>query len=567
MATGICYTQSGNVKRYEDRVYISLVKGTHDLPTIKHDTSSVPGEDHYSFEVSSFYKLNSKSPYPEDNAPLIFVTYYPVPPANPRYFNFANNSIDIEILLEFVWPSYVKLYDKNISLSSNGGFIIYINGESKTITKKSDLKFKIAKGSSISIDTSWIENLNLRMYMANNSYGVSNNTNYSQGVYNDTEKIILSDTYYSNITESTTIHIRFTNRVIYMIPLYDTNSDYKSWLNTHDARNTDNKYQCYTSDKKNDCYYTLATNNETYAYASILFHHVYKDHRIGAFMGTIVLPSLKIPTKLTDYNRVKNNYKGYAFKRNTNSGVLWGAAQQVKTTYAKNTWNDSNNETLNNDSVIKKDESVIYDWPNQFPYRFIGYNAVAQKIINNGYGGDGCGFTQYDQIRINDMFYDNSYSDTSINYRYRKVGTVHYVSKWKGNSTIICDNSVTSNKSFKQNMPYNGVLLGVKEWYNDTIVSAGNISFGGINAIYTGDYCSFYQEGKIGNDGHTFLQWIDPSNTDNDKYAGYFMIGRYYREGHFLCSIGARFAVYPGICKDDVIAQWSSWDISNTFIS
>lgn len=566
MATGICYTQSGTEKRYEDGVSISLVKGTHDLPTIKNDVLSVANENHYSFEVSSSYKLNSKSPYPEDNAPLIFVTYYPSSGKNPRYFNFAYNYIDIEILLEFVWPSYVKLYDKDISLSSNGGFIIYINGESKTITKKSDLKFKIVKGSSITIGTSWIKNLKLRMYMANNSNDVSNYTNNSQDVYNDTEKIILSDTNYTNITESTTIHIKFTNKVIYMIPLYDTNSDYNFWLNTRDARNTDNKYQCYTSDSKNDCYYTLATNNETYAYASILFHHVYKNHRIGAFMGTIVLPSLKIPTKLIDYNKVKNTYKGYAFKRNTNSGVLWGAAQQVKTTYQKNTFNNSNNETLNNDTVIKKDESVIYDWPNQFPYRFIGYNDLAQKIINNGYGGDGCGFTQYNQVKINGMFYDNNYSDTSINYRYRKVGTVHYVSRWKGNSTIICDSSVTSNKSFKQNMPYNGVLLGMKEWYNDTIVSAGNISFGGINAIYTGEYCSFYQEGKIGSNGHTFLQWIDPSNTDNNKYAGYFMIGRYYRKGYFLCSIGARFAVYPGICKDDVIAQWSSWDISNTFI-
>ena len=566
MASGICYTQSGTEKRYEGGVSISLVKGTHDLPTIKNDALSVANENHYSFEVSSSYKLHSKGNYRGD-MPLVFVTYYPSSGKNPCYFNFDYNYIDIEILLEFVWPSYVKLYDKNISLSSNGGFIIYINGVSKIITKKSDLKFKIVKGSSITIGTSWINNLKLRMYMANNSYDVSNTNYSSQGVYNDTEKIILSDTYYSNITESTTIHIRFTNRVIYMIPLYDTNSDYNSWLNTRDAHNTYNKYQCYTSDAKNDCDYTLSTNNEAYAYASILFHQVYKDHRIGAFMGTIVLPSLKIPTKLTDYNSVKNNYNGYAFKRNTNSGVLWGAAQQVKTTYAKNTWNNSNYETLNNDSVIKKDESVIYDWPNQFPYRFIGHTDLAQKIINNGYGGDGCGFTQYDQIRINGMFYDNNYSDTSINYRYRKIGTVHYVSQWKGNSTIICDNSVTSNKSFKQNMPYNGVLLGMKEWHKDTIVSAGNISFGGINAIYTGEYLSLYQEGKIGHDGHTFLQWIDPSNTDSDKYAGYFMIGRYYRKGHLLCSIGARFAVYPGICKDDVIAQWSSWDISNTFIS
>lgn len=564
MATGICYTQSGTEKRYEDKVSISLVKGTHDIPTIKNDVLSVANENHYSFDVSSSYKLHSKSPYPEDNAPLIFVTYYPSSGKNPRYFNFAYNYIDIEILLEFVWPSYVKLYDKNISLSSNGGFIIYINGESKTITKKSDLKFKIVKGSSITIGTSWINNLKLRMYMANNSYDVSNNTNYSQGVYNDTEKIILSDTYYSNITESTTIHIMFTNRVIYMIPLYDTNSDYNFWLNTRDARNTDNKYQCYTSDALNDSYYTLATNNETYAYASILFHHVYQNDRIGAFMGTIVLPSLKIPTKLTDYNKVKNTYNGYAFKRNTNSGVLWGAAQQVKTTYEKNTWNNSNNETLNNDSIQKLDESSVLNWPNGFPKKYTS-DIVAQKIIDNGKGGGG--FTQYNQIKINGMYYDNNYLDTSINYRYRKVGTVHYVSQWDGNSSIICDNSVSPNLSFKQNMPYNGVLLGMKEWYHDTIVSAGNISFGGINAIYTGQYFSIYQEGKIGSDGHTFLQWIDPSNTDNDKYAGYFMIGRSYRKGYFLCSIGARFAVYPGICKDDVIAQWSSWDISNTFIS
>ena len=39
MATGICYTQSGNVKRYEDGVTISLVKGIHDLPTLSTTTT------------------------------------------------------------------------------------------------------------------------------------------------------------------------------------------------------------------------------------------------------------------------------------------------------------------------------------------------------------------------------------------------------------------------------------------------------------------------------------------------------------------------------------------------
>ena len=557
MATGVCYTQSGNVRRYEDGVSISLVKGIHDLPTLSTTTTNIRK---YEFDVSSSYNFLSKGVY-RDDMPLVFVTYYPSYGKNPCYFNFAYNYIDIEILLEFVWPSYVKLYNKDILLSSNGGFIIYINGESKTITKKSDLKFKIVKGSSITIGTSWIKNLKLKMYMANSSYEVSNYTNNAQEVYNDTEKIILSDTNYTDITESTTIHIKFTNKVIYMIPLYDTNSDYNGWLNTTDTHNTDNKYQCYSSDANRQSNYTLITNNENYAYATIMFHHVYKNHRIGAFMGTIVLPSLKIPTKLTDYNKVKNTYNGYAFKRNTNSGVLWGAAQQVMTTNSKNTWGTSN-ETLNNDSIQKLDESSVLNWPDGFPRKYTN-DITAQKIIDNGKGGNG--FTQYNQIKINGMYYDNNYSDTSINYKYRKVGTVHYVSQWKGNSSIICDNSVTSNKSFKQNMPYNGVLLGMRQWHNDTIVSAGNISFGGINAIYTGDYFSLYQEGKIGDDNHTFLQWIDPSNTNNNKYAGYFMIGRYYREGYFLCSIGARFAVYPEICKDDVIAQWHSWDIIDTF--
>lgn len=562
MATGICYTQSGNAKRYEDGVSISLVKGTHDLPTIKNDVLSVANENHYSFEVSSSYKLNSKSPYPEDNAPLIFVTYYPSSGKNPRYFNFAYNYIDIEILLEFVWPSYVKLYDKDISLSSNGGFIIYINGESKTITKKSDLKFKIVKGSSITIGTSWIKNLKLRMYMANNSYEVSNHTNNSQYVYNDTEKIILSDTNYTDITESTTIHVKFTNKVIYMIPLYDTSSDI-NWIWTGDPIHPDDKYQCYSSDANRKSKFTLITNNENYAYATIMFHHVYKKDRIGAFIGTIVLPSLKKPTKLIDYNTVKNDYIGYAFKRNTNSGVLWGAAQQVMTTNSKYTWSSSD-ETLNNDTIQKLDELSVLNWPNGFPRKYTS-DTVAQIIINNGYGGDGCGFTQYDHIKIKEMYYDNNYSDTSINYRYRKVGTVHYVSKWTGNSSIICDNSVTSNRSFKQNMPYNGVLLGMKQFYYDTMVSAGNISFGGINAVYTGEFMTSLQEGKIG-DGGIFLNWIDPSKDNANDFAGYFMIGRYYRKGYCLCAIGARFAVYPGICKDDVIAQWSSWDINNTFI-
>ena len=554
MATGICYTQSGDKKKYEDGVSIRLIKGIHDLPTIKNDVLSVANENHYSFEVSSSYKLHSKGNYRGD-MPLIFVTYYPSSGKSPCYFNFTYNYIDIEILLEFVWPSYVKIVNQN-NISFN--LIIYINGIPQTITKKSDLKFKIVKGSSISIDTLGIDNIVLEMIMSDSS---TDNVNYQQRVYNNQKKIVLSNTYYSNITESTTIHVKFTNKEIYMIPLYDTNSDYDSWLSTGDPIHADNRYQCYSSDANRVSKNTLITNNEDYAYATIMCHHVYKNHRFGAFIGTIVLPSLEKPTKIIDYNRVKNDYIGYAVKRNSNRGVLWGAAKQVKTTYGKSIWNSSSYETLNNDNVQKLDESAVLNWPDGFP-KFYTSKTIAQEIIDNGKGSDGGGgFTQYDLVLINEMFYDTNYKDTSINYKYRKVGTVHYVTKWRGNSSIICDNSVSSNLNFRQNMPYNGVLLGMKESHNDTIVSAGNISFGGINAIYTGDYMSLSQEGNIGNKHHIFLNWIDPSKGDADNYAGYFMIGRYYRGGHFLCAIGARFAVYPGYCKKDVIDLWKSYDI------
>lgn len=555
MATGVCYTQSGGVKRYEDRVSISLIKGIHDLPTIKNDVLSVANENHYSFEVSSSYKLHSKGNY-SDDMPLIFVTYYPSSGKSPCYFNFDYNYIDIEISLEFVWPSYVKFINQNY-ISIN--IIIYINGEPKTITKKSDLKFKIVKGSSISINPSGINNMVLEMIMSDNS---TDDVNYQQQVYNNQEKIILSDTYYSNITESTTIHVKFTNREIYMIPLYDTNSDYDDWLSTKDPIHSDNKFQCYSSDANRASKYTLITNNEVYAYATIMCHEVYKNHRIGAFIGTIVLPSLEKPTRIIDYNTVKNNYTGYEVKRNSNPGVLWSAAKQVKTTYGKTIW-DSNYETLNNDSVQKLDETSVLNWPDGFP-KYYTSNEVAQKIIDNGKGSDGSGgFTQYDYVLINEMFVDvdSNYNHISINYKYRKVGTVHYVSQQKGNASIICDNSVSSNQYFKQNMPYNGVLLGMKELDDDTIVSAGNISFGGINAVYTGSFLTLSQEGKIGNKHSIFLNWIDPSKDNANDLAGYFMIGRYYRKGHFLCAIGARFAVYPGYCKKDVIDQWKSYNI------
>ena len=125
MATGICYTKSGNMKKYDGIVIPSVAKGDKSYnpgyDNIKHDTSSVPGEDHYSFDDPSSYTLVEKGSSARDDCPLIIVTYYPVAPANPCYFNYKKNNSDIVI----------RVYVKVIGYSYNGfiAFDCSVSGE------------------------------------------------------------------------------------------------------------------------------------------------------------------------------------------------------------------------------------------------------------------------------------------------------------------------------------------------------------------------------------------------------------------------------------------------------
>ena len=116
MASGICYTKSGNVKKYDGIVVPAVAKGDESYNpgynNIKHDTSSVPGEDHYSFDDPSSYTLVEKGSSTRDDCPLIIVTYYPVAPANPCYFNYKKNN------------SNIKTITIRVSISVNG----YNNG-------------------------------------------------------------------------------------------------------------------------------------------------------------------------------------------------------------------------------------------------------------------------------------------------------------------------------------------------------------------------------------------------------------------------------------------------------
>ena len=204
------------MKRYEDGVSISLVKGTHDIPTIKNDILSVANENHYSFEVSTYYKLHSKGNYRGD-MPLVFVTYYPSSNNNPCYFNFDYNNHTVKIILYYLWPIIVQFKPFN----KNNYFNIKINKPDgnyyeKTIKKISDLTFSIPDGCTVSI-----EDFSLGFDLIYGSYSFFN--------YADT--FILNDVKSWEITQDTTIDLYITNKRICLSPLWNwssTRADYLS---------------------------------------------------------------------------------------------------------------------------------------------------------------------------------------------------------------------------------------------------------------------------------------------------------------------------------------------------
>ena len=108
MATGICYTQSGNVKRYEwsgnskvpwcilvkepDEYNDKINEQYNGVITYKINNEGTTNE-YCEYDVNTNtshfprYSYFSKG-VKDDNMPLIFVTYYPSSGKNPYYFNF-----------------------------------------------------------------------------------------------------------------------------------------------------------------------------------------------------------------------------------------------------------------------------------------------------------------------------------------------------------------------------------------------------------------------------------------------------------------------------------------------
>ena len=129
MASGICYTQSGGEKKYDGIVVPDVAKGDESYnpgyDNIKHDTSSVPGEDHYSFDDPSSYTLVEKGSSARDDCPLIIVTYYPVAPANPCYFNYKKKNVSIITIRLYVigYKDYIGNVVFNCNVSSDNSEI------------------------------------------------------------------------------------------------------------------------------------------------------------------------------------------------------------------------------------------------------------------------------------------------------------------------------------------------------------------------------------------------------------------------------------------------------------
>ena len=260
MATGVCYTQSGNVRRYEDGVTISLVKGIHDLPTLSTTTTNIRK---YEFDVSSSYNFVQKGVYRGD-MPLVFVTYYPSYGKNPCYFNFNYNTHKLTIFLYLLTP--------NSSGSNVFNKIKYnINNESKLVDLDNDSKItlNVTDKDNIIFDyTNYKSKSDISQFVRTSSniatnYGLTNDAklNYYNTNYNVTDDMFtlyhkLNGTKYttvsahhhnisiSNITEDSIAYMYVVPRYIYVHPVHagfsprmDSDATDYVWNDTEDSIN------------------------------------------------------------------------------------------------------------------------------------------------------------------------------------------------------------------------------------------------------------------------------------------------------------------------------------------
>lgn len=277
--TGICYTQSGNVKRYENKVSISLVKGTHDLPTLINNTTEV---NKYQFNVSSAYIYSSKGNI-DNSMPLIFVTYYPSSGKNPCYFNFAYNSHKITFYLYLLTPNtsgsnatnvfnkirYIKNgIEQTENLDINSKLEIYVNDSDEIIFPDNIYKSIYNISELINKDNYHAINYGLDKYNAS-LYYYNTDTNVIENMFTLYHKLNgvphISDTPYhdisiNNVTKDTIAYIYVVPHYIYVHPIHagyskDGDPDKTDWI-WEDTENSSNdkwtQYKISCSGRKSD---------------------------------------------------------------------------------------------------------------------------------------------------------------------------------------------------------------------------------------------------------------------------------------------------------------------------
>ena len=259
MATGVCYTQSGNVRRYEDGVTISLVKGIHDLPTLSTTTTNIRK---YEFDVSSSYNFVQKGVYRGD-MPLVFVTYYPSYGKNPCYFNFNYNTHKLTIFLYLLTPnsSGSNVFNKIEYNINNESKLVDLDNDSKitlNVTDKDNIIFDytnykskydisqfVRTGSNIAINYGLTNDAKLNYY--NTNYDVTDDMFTLYHKLNGTKYTTVSAHHnisISNITEDSIAYMYVVPRYIYVHPVHagfsprmDSDATDYVWNDTEDSIN------------------------------------------------------------------------------------------------------------------------------------------------------------------------------------------------------------------------------------------------------------------------------------------------------------------------------------------
>ena len=260
MATGICYTQSGNVRRYEDGVTISLVKGIHDLPTLSTTTTNIRK---YEFDVSSSYKFFQKGVYRGD-MPLVFVTYYPSYGKNPCYFNFNYNTHKLTIFLYLLTPDTfgsnvfnkieynINNESKLVDLDNYGKITLNVTDKDNIIfdytnyKSKSDISQFVRTSSNIATNYGLTNDAKLNYY--NTNYDVTDDMFTLYHKLNGTKYTTVSAHHHnisiSNITEDSIAYMYVVPRYIYVHPVHagfsprmDSDATDYVWNDTEDSIN------------------------------------------------------------------------------------------------------------------------------------------------------------------------------------------------------------------------------------------------------------------------------------------------------------------------------------------